>query len=138
LERDLGDLAQRERPEVQLLAREVHRYRERAHTSREGLGDDELRLREKQERLDGLRRSEESRVHKNMMIRRDKLERRLIGWKKLLRDSRETMQALEAASAENHRKRQGLAANLEKHQWTAPARRRSSGISKPIRRSSAP
>jgi chromosome segregation ATPase len=116
LERDLADLRQREKPEVQSLCGEVEEYQIRVRESQHKLQLAEEKIARKRELLQSVKSSEEMERYKRLSVEKMKLERRLSKWKMLLKDSRETLQSLEAFSATNFQKRQALADNLERLQ----------------------
>jgi DNA repair exonuclease SbcCD ATPase subunit len=118
LERNLEDIAQRERPEVQTLASEVGSYRQRVREGQAKLESAEEHLRKRREAFEQARHSENVHEYKNLMVTRAKLERRLQKWKMLLRASRETLQSLQAFSSVNFQRRATLCQTFEKYQRT--------------------
>lgn len=116
LERDIEDMSMREKPEIQTLSQQVHTYSGRVKEAELKLKKAEEDLEEKREILINLKKSDEMKNYKDLSIKKLKLERRLNKWKLLLKDSRETMQSLEAFSRQNFQKRQYLAQQLEKYE----------------------
>jgi chromosome segregation ATPase len=114
LDRDLEDAAQREKPEVQTLATEVQAYQQRVAEARERFASAEEHLRRRRATLEEIRQSEDVRRYKDLIVRRAKLERRILKWKMLLKDAHETLQSMEAYSAQNLQKRQTLSKAFEK------------------------
>lgn len=116
LERDLEDMSQREKPEIQTLSQEVQSYHNRVIDSQNKLGKAENDLSTRRTLLKSLKNSDEMKLYKDLIIKKTKLERRLLKWKMLLKDSRETLQSLEAFSNANYQKRQTLSETLEKYE----------------------
>ena len=109
-------MAMRERPEIQTLTSQVHTYQSRVKEVQGKLQKAEEELAGKKEELNNLKKSKEMETYKDLVIRKTKLERRINKWKMLLKDSKETMQSLEAFSSQNYQKRQQLAKSLEKYE----------------------
>jgi hypothetical protein len=116
LERDLEDITKREKPEVQTLTAEVSAYQQRVRDARERFAAAEQHLRRRREALVEIRNSQAVADYKNLVVRREKLERRLLKWKLILKDSHETLQSMEAFSAQNPHRRQTLSKTFEKCQ----------------------
>lgn len=116
LERDIEDMSMRERPEIQTLSDQVHTYQGRVVEAQSRLQKAEEELETKRDTLMKLKKSPNIKTYKDLVIRKIKLERRLNKWKMLLKDSKESMQSLEAFSSQNYQKRAGLVQTLEKYE----------------------
>ena len=114
LERDIRDMAQREKPEVRSLTQEVSTCQARVKEAQQNLEKSEAEIKAKRAALEELKTSKEMQEYRDLTIRRVKLERRVNKWKILLKDSKETIQSLEVFSATNSQKRQTLTETLEK------------------------
>ncbi|OHT12782.1 hypothetical protein TRFO_17238 [Tritrichomonas foetus] len=116
LEHDIEELAFKERPQIEELSDKVTNYQQRVSESKIRLEKAKRELNSKREELENLRTSKEHDTYKKLFLRKKTMERRIIKWKILLKDSSETLQSLEQFSTDNSEKRKNLKDMVERYE----------------------
>ena len=113
LESELNDIYNRERPEIRQLIDDVKTFRNTIDETANKVSQMYKRVEAKRQAMEKLANSEEMRQYNDLRMQRVNLERRVKKWSTLVKDSRESLQALESFSAVNATRRQQLADTLK-------------------------
>jgi hypothetical protein len=113
LEAELNDLQKREKPEVRQLVDDLQSSRAKLSEASGKVAQMIKEVEAKRQQLEQLQNSEELKRYQDLKMERLNLERRLKKWTSLLRDSKETLQGLEAFSVANAARRQTAAEGLK-------------------------
>lgn len=113
LESELNDIYNRERPEIRQLIDDVKTFRTTIDETANKVAQMYKRVEAKRQAMEKLANSEEMRQYNDLRMERVNLERRVKKWTTLVKDSRESLQALESFSAVNATRRQQIAQTLK-------------------------
>lgn len=114
IENEIYDIDHREKQEVVRLVTDVGLLKNKVSDCKDQLKKSVADLEAKRARLEELRQSETRGQYFDLLVKKSKVERRIIKWKMLLKDSKETIQSLESFSAVNSQKRKELSLSLQK------------------------
>ena len=118
LESELNDIYNRERPEIRQLLEDVKNYRVAIDETANKVEQMYKRVELKRQALEKLADSEEMARYNDLRMQKVNLERRVKKWTYMLKDSKESLQALEAFSAVNAQRRQQIAQTLKSKERT--------------------
>ncbi|OHT03895.1 hypothetical protein TRFO_28736 [Tritrichomonas foetus] len=114
IDKDIFDIDHREKPEVVRLSADVATIKEKVHDEKDQLNKSRSDISLKRQQLDDLRNSERRNQYYELFVQKSKIERRIMKWKMMLKDSKESMHALEAFSSINYQRKKGLSEALQK------------------------
>ncbi|KAK8900107.1 hypothetical protein M9Y10_002430 [Tritrichomonas musculus] len=116
LEHEIEELAFKEKPQIEDLLEKVQNFQHRVEESKLRLLKAQEELEVKRKELESVKNSNEYANFKKLTLRKKTLERRIIKWKMLLKDSSETLQSMEQFSSDNADRRRILKESVQKYE----------------------